>query len=73
MPNSNTKNLLEEHLKVLANAAKDSTRSGEELKAITEAIETNISLLKSFDFVPCDSNGCHSSKGELIMNPLTEN
>ena len=38
------KELLEEHLKVLFNAAKE-IRTGEELKAITDAIETTVKLL----------------------------
>ena len=36
--------LLEEHLKVLFNAAKE-IRTGEELKSITDAIEITIKLL----------------------------
>ena len=41
------KSLIEEHLNTLINEAKDSTRSGEELKAITEAIEIALKLLAS--------------------------
>ena len=39
------KSLLEEHLKILFNEAKNSTRTGEELRAITQAIEITIKLL----------------------------
>lgn len=39
------KQLLEEHLKILFNDAKNSTRTGEELFAITQAIELTLRLI----------------------------
>lgn len=76
MDSNQTKELLNNHLNILADAAKDSSRSGEELKAITEAVKLTIELLtlsKNINSTHCDSNG-HCSKGEKsITNPLIKN
>ena len=73
MENTEIKILLEKNLDSLTKAAENSSRSGEELKAITEAIEINIKLLKECDFTPCDSNGHYLTKEQSITNSLIEN
>lgn len=72
MENTEIKTLLEKNLKSLTKAAENSSRSDEELKALTEAIEINIKLLKACDFTPCDSNGHYLTRDESITNPLIE-
>lgn len=73
MENKIIEEILNNHLNILAKAAEDSTRSGEELKAITEAVEITFKLSKEFNSTHCDSNG-YCSKGEKsITNPLIKN
>ncbi len=45
MKNKEIKSYLEQHLEILKRAVKDKNRSGEELKAITEAIISIFKLL----------------------------
>lgn len=66
-------NSLKRHLKALNKASEVSTRSGEELKSITEAIEKTVVLLDRFSIVPSDSDGNHYSNEKSITNPLIEN
>lgn len=67
-----TKNLLKENFNSLVEANKDLSRSGEELKAITEAIKITVCLLKDFDSTYCGRNGQYSSQGQSVTDPLTK-
>ena len=61
------KSLLKENLESLIKAGKDISRSGEELKAITEAIEITVKLLKTLSFTPSDSEGCYFAVEESTI------
>lgn len=66
MEKSNIITVFENHLKVLEDAAKQQC-SGEELKAITEAMKITANTIEYFGFEHC------SSEGKCMTNPLSEN
>lgn len=65
MKQSDIKSAFENHLRVLENAAA-SYCSGEDLKAITEAMRITADSIEYFGYEPCNS------EGKCMTNPLSE-